>query len=257
MPYMIITKSPFAEMFPRLFELKDADPNPTHPDTYLQHLAERLENEHIRYVYGKIERPLGVLDVQAWRDLKERALPLLTVRDEKRGWRDLFDTLNEAKGYAFLRSIACTDVAFIKRQNKKTPDLRAMLDGSPVLCEVKTINISQEEADRRDRVHHGEIRAFNVPAHVTPQLLQKVTSTLESAVGQLDHEDPDRTARRIVFTVLNFDDSVCDYQAEYIGDIDAHLLANPVVDTELVFCPASNLFPDRRFTMRSATVVEI
>ena len=39
-PYMIITKSPFAEMFPRLFELKDADPNPTHPDTYLQHLAE-------------------------------------------------------------------------------------------------------------------------------------------------------------------------------------------------------------------------
>ena len=77
---MIITKSPFAEMFPRLFELKDADPNPTHPDTYLQHLEERLENEHIRFVYGKMECTLSVLDAEAWRDLKERALPLLKIR---------------------------------------------------------------------------------------------------------------------------------------------------------------------------------
>ena len=82
---MIITKSPFAEMFPRLFELKDADPNPTHPDTYLQHLAERLENEHIRYVYGGIERPLGVLDAEAWRDLKERAPPTLLVAHCEQG----------------------------------------------------------------------------------------------------------------------------------------------------------------------------
>ena len=66
-----------------------------------------------------------------------------------------------------------------------------------------------------------------------------------------------RTARRIVFTVLNFDDSVCDYQAEYIADIDGHLTVNPVTDAELVFCPASNLFEGRRFSMQSATVVEI
>ena len=184
-----------------------------------------------------------MLDAESWRDLKARLLPLLTVRDEKRGWRDLFDTLNETKGYAYLKSLGCADVTFIKRQNKKTPDLGATLDGGRVLCEVKTINISQAEADRRDRVHRGEIRVFHVPVHVTPQFLQKVTSTLESAVRQLDHEDPERTARRIVFTVLNFDDSVCDYQAEYIGDIDAHLLANRVTSADLVFCPAEQSFP--------------
>jgi hypothetical protein len=117
--------------------------------------------------------------------------------------------------------------------------------------------MSQVEADRRDRVHHGEIRAFHVPVHVTPQMLKKVSSTLEHAVEQLDHEDPPRTARRIVFTVLHFDDSVCDYQTEYIADVDVHLLANPVAGAEPVFCPASNLFAHRRFTMRSATVVEI
>ena len=73
---------------------------------------------------------------------------------------------------------AATEVAFIKREDKKTPDLRAMLDSNRVLCEVKTINMSQVEADRRDRVHHGEIRAFHVPVHVTPQMLKKVSSTL-------------------------------------------------------------------------------
>ena len=168
----------------------------------------------------------------------------------------MFDILNEAKGYAYLRRIGCTDVAFIKRDDKKTPDIGAILDRNRVICEVKTINISQGEADRRDRVHHGEVRAVKVPVHITPQLLQKVSSTLEYAIEQLDHEDPQRTARRIVFTVLHFDDSVGDYQEEYIADIDAHLLVNPVAGAELVFCPASNLF-ERRFTMRSASVVEI
>ena len=92
----------------------------------------------------------------------------------------MFDTLNESKGYAYLRSIVCTEVEFIKRQDKKTPDLRAMLDGNPGFCEVKTINMSQVEADRRDRVAHGEIRAFRVPFHVTPQMLQKVSATLDT-----------------------------------------------------------------------------
>ena len=253
-----ITQSPFAEIFPRLHELKEAVPDPTHPDAYFRHFAERIvESEHVRHLYMKVERPLRVLDPEAWRDLKDRAPLYLMVRDEKRGWQALFDTLNESKGYAYLRSIGCTDVAFIKRDSKKTPDLRGMLDGNRVVCEVKTINMSQAEADRRDRVHHGEIRAFKVPMHVTPQMLQKVSATLGRAVEQLDHEDPQQTARRIVFTILHFDDSVCDYQTEYIADIDAHLLANPVAGVELVFCPGSNLFPNRRFTMRSATVVEI
>ena len=146
-----------------------------------------------------MERPLDVLDAEAWHDLKERAVPVLTASDRTRGWQALFDTLNESKGYAYLGNIGCTSVAFVERRTKKTPDLRALLNSDRVLCEVKTTNISQDEADRRERVHHGEIRAFDVPQHVTPQLRHKVSSTLEHAVEQLDHEDPQRTARRIVF----------------------------------------------------------
>ena len=85
--------------------------------------------------------------------------------------------------------------------------------------------------------------------------MDKVTDTLAHAIEQLDHEDPSREARRIVFTVLHFDDWVGDYQAEYIAQLDDHLAANPPDGAELVFSPASNLF-ERRFQMRSATIVE-
>jgi hypothetical protein len=254
---MTITASPFGEMFRCLYELKADVPDPTHPDAYFQDFEGRIgQSEHVRYQFMKIERSLQMLDPDAWRDLLERATPLTMKRDGKRGWQSLFDTLNESKGYVHLIHLGCSNIAFIKRDNKKTPDLRAVLDGRHLLCEVKTINVSQDEADRRDRIHRGEIFVTSVPTNVTTGMLNKVSSTIADAVEQLDHEDPSRTARRIVFTVLNFDDWVGDYQTEYIAQLDTHLAANPVEAAELVFCPASNLF-ERRFKMRSATVVEI
>ena len=156
----------------------------------------------------------------------------------------------------YLIHLSCSNIAFIKRKNKKTPDLRGILDGRHLLCEVKTINVSQDEADRRDRIHRGEIFVTSVPTNVTTGMLNKVSSTIVDAIEQLDHEDPGRTVRRIVFTVLNFDDWVGDYQTQYIAQLDAHLAANPIEGAELVFCPASDLF-EGRFTMRSAAVVKI
>ena len=244
-------------MLPRLFELRDSVPDPTHPDAYFQHFEERLESEHVRELFMKVERSLQTLDAEAWHDLKERAIPNLTVRDGGRGWQKLFDTLNEAKGYAYLRRSGCTDIAFIEpAKNKKTPDLRASHDGTPLLCEVKTINVSKDEAERRERIARGDIFVTKVSNEVTAEMLQKVRATLEHGITQLDGEDPERRARRIVFTILTFDDWVGDYQTEDIAQLDAHLLAQPVTGAELVFCPASNLF-ERSFTMRSASIVEI
>ncbi|MGH8622123.1 MAG: hypothetical protein ACRET3_08310, partial [Burkholderiales bacterium] len=102
---------------------------------------------------------------------------------------------------------------------------------------MKTINISTDEADRRERIHQGEMIGTSVPTSVTIKMLDKVTDTLTRAIEQLDREDPMRTARRFVFSVLHFDDWVGDYQTEYIAQIDAHLVASPVQGAELVFCP--------------------
>ena len=83
------------------------------------------------------------------------------------GWQALFDTLNEGLGYAYLHSIGCTNIAFLPRADKRTPDLAANPGALRVLCEVKTINVLKDEADRRERTRQGEFKAFSVPTGVT------------------------------------------------------------------------------------------
>lgn len=248
------TQFRFRKMLPRIYELKDMA-DASHPDAYFQNLEEGLDTQKSkRAAYGNLERQLVFLDEEAWGDLKERAALVLQRREEGWGWRSLFDVFSEARGFGYLASIGCTKVRFIPRTKGKTPDLGAVRDGSPVLCEVKTINISKDEAGRRQRISGGAMVASATSLHVGEGFLNKLTTTLEHAVEQLDGFDPDRKAQRIVFTVVHFDDWVGDYQPQYFAEMDAHLSLNPVSGAELVFCAASNLF-ERAFTMTSATVL--
>ena len=90
--------------------------------------------------------------------------------------------------------------------------------------------------------------------------LAKLRATLADALKQLDAADPECLARRMIFTMLHFDDWVGDYQPQYIAQVEAHLLQHPVdgakVDrrAQLVFCLGSNLF-ERSFMMKSATIL--
>ena len=112
---------------------------------------------------------------------------------------------NEARGYVHLQRCGL-GIAFIPPADRKTPDLRAILTGAPVLCEVKTINISQDEAEHRERVAQGVFEVSSTPGQVTAGMLSKVTNDIADGLAQLDSEDPHHAARHIVFTVLNFDD---------------------------------------------------
>jgi hypothetical protein len=141
----------------------------------------------------------------------------------------LFDVLSEARGFGYLQSIDCTAVHFIKRIGGKTPDLGGVRNGGQVLCEVKTINISQDEGERRRDLTQGGVIDSNTSLHLGENFLRKLSATLEHAVEQLDGVEPERRGRRLAFVVVHFDDWV-------------------------VFCPARNLFA-RTFTMRSATVL--
>jgi hypothetical protein len=239
----------------RVFELKDALSDPASPDAYFKNFEESLEEiDQKREAFRRVEASLSLLDVDAWRTLKQSAAAQLTRRRAGRGWQDLFDVLSEARAYAYLRSIRCSEIRFLKRENRPTPDLEAIHDGRRLLCEVKTVNISDREAERRQRVYSGTPVASKTPTVLGPQYLAKLSKTLASAVQQLDAADPERTARRFVFCVLHFDDWVGDYYPEYFREIDGHLLTHPLDGAELVFLLPNNLF-GRSFPMRSATVV--
>ena len=100
------------------------------------------------------------MDMSSWKNLKERAFPYLCKFDNGRGWQQLISILNEAYAYKYLIDIGCEKVAFIPTQKEKTPDLEGYLQNQMVLCEVKSIGESDNEADRRaeQKVRNSSIK---------------------------------------------------------------------------------------------------
>ena len=239
-------KYSFRIELPRIYELKDLV-DPSHPDAYFQNFEETLEVWVASCAFRELEDRLAALDDAAWQDLKKRAAPLLTKRSTGRGWRELFDILrSETRAFGYLQSIGCTGVHFIiTRKNRKTPDLGASQDGRSVFCEVKTVNISCDEAEKRSRGRGHYSVVSSRSQDVSDGFLKKLSCTLAAAVGQLDAADPKRQARRVIFTMLHFDDWWGDRQARYIAQIDEHLMQRPVDEAELVFCVKPNIFGER------------
>lgn len=135
---------------PRIFELYDLITTPRPPSAYFQNFEQSLlEIPQKLKQFRDIERDLQGLDADGWAFLKSEVAPLLVARDPKRGWQALFDKLNQAKAFNHLKEAGYQNIRFVPPsavRGQQTPDLQA--DGA--LCEVKTINISEVEADRRD-----------------------------------------------------------------------------------------------------------
>jgi hypothetical protein len=97
------------------------------------------------------EKRLRQLDERSLEQILERIAPLRDLYDRSkiRTWMPLFDILNEAKGYELLRKLRYSSVSFIPRSESgrtpKTPDLHGNAAFGEALCEVKTINLSDEE----------------------------------------------------------------------------------------------------------------
>jgi len=145
------------------------------PDSFFYKFDRSLEADpEKRKTLDDVEADLSCLDEAAWNVLRSQAAKYL-LRNPKSGWEPLFNTFNEAKGYRHLRALGCTDIAFVPpRYDRKTPDLKARLDGRTVLCEVKTIT--------------------------TPCTGAKLLKVLTEAKAQLDGFDHD--ARKVIFIVL-------------------------------------------------------
>lgn len=50
---------------------------------------------------------LQQLSKSSWEILKKKAFDYLTARDGNHGWQQLISTLNEVRGYIYLREIGC------------------------------------------------------------------------------------------------------------------------------------------------------
>jgi hypothetical protein len=230
--------SRFQWELPRLHELKDCIPNPEAPDAYFQNFEENLADSHIREVYLRWEWALQVLDAEAWKQLKTEIVPRLTQRTKGRGWQPLFDTLGEARGYAYLKAIGCTVVRFIPRSTGPTPDLEGTIASDRLLCEVKTINASAAEIEARTNLP----RVRSLPIDLPTQFFIKLSTKIEEAKSQLLCHDPHTEAKHLVYLNINFDDLFAECKERYFRQIDEHLSDKPISGVRLIICNDYTLF---------------
>jgi len=162
----------------------------------------------------------------------------------------LFDILNQARAYNYLKDIGCSRIRFISRINgSQTPDLEATLESSRVLCEVKTINISQEEVYAREK---PKVRSRAI--QLGDGFFKKLQSDIDKAKNQFDAYDQGSGARRIVYINPCFDDFLGEMKVAYFQQIDEYFLENPVQGIELVFHNDRTPF-HKDLHMKTATVV--
>lgn len=239
----------------RVYELRDLIEDPSNPHAYFQSFEETIRTESSkRQVWLAREREFNRLDDDSWEFLKTEALPYLTSRDRLRGWSQLISMLNQARGYNFLVDQGYRNVRFIPRATAKsmeTPDLEAEAGPTKVLCEVKSLQISLTEAERRAS---GGIGTSTV--QLEAGFFNKLTSDLVKARRQMHSFNDSPGTRRIVFVVPDFDDFLGEYKQSYFEQIDAFLASDPVPDMDVVFYNQRTAFHSQVALKHAAVVNE-
>lgn len=235
------TLTPFPEFIngqnlPRLFELADIN---TAFSGYLKDSDIPALIPVKRKVLCDFEADLSALDGEAWAFFKEKtqykscleggysqkASSNAKVAKEKgydglelpRSWQPLFDLRNEARGYGYLKSIGCGGIEFIpeSKAGRRTPDLKGMLGGQTVLCEVKTINKSDDAVASSffSLVTDGQPR-------LSDGFFNQIDGRVKDAIKQIEDYHFCNNPLMIVYLFLNFDDILGEYLNKYIPQLD-------------------------------------
>lgn len=167
------------------------------------------ESHDVAYEGGQllsIENELSELDIESWCFLKKEAGKFCVISDKERGWAQLFEKLNEAKGHGFLKSKGYSKISFIPRSNKngvKTPDLKGERDTSIALCEVKTKSISDYLINS---IHNRTVT--RPQENITVGLKGSLISIFEEATDQLNSYTKYPNPEKYIYLIIVYDHEV-------------------------------------------------
>lgn len=229
----------FRDQLPLVYELKDLIEEPNSPTAYFQNFENSINDDisgpSKMRIWERREQEFQKLDKDSWNFLKDKALPYLTTGlPNGRGFEQLISALNEARGYICLMDMGCSGIQFIPESNKSgenRPDLEGKLDGAIVLCEVKTLHISDKEVKRRRGREAGETQSL-----LCDGFFNKLRDCIKTARGQMISyaTNDTRNVRRIVYIILYFDDFLCEHKVTYYEQIKLYLSNNPFPEIEIV-----------------------
>jgi hypothetical protein len=190
----------FASNFPRLFELYERS-NKDEPKNYFN-FKELFPIAYLgKQAYWEIERVISRLDSTAWERLSKKTLASVTADDPSRRYHQLFNHLNEARGYTYLLDEGYSRIEFIEDPTGKSADLVGTNDGSTALLEVKTVN----QSDKDIRIEAlGNNKAIKVDPLISEKFKTRIKRSIKNARKQL-YSYKQRVDRKIVFLFIEME----------------------------------------------------
>jgi hypothetical protein len=166
------------------------------------------------------DNALRALDEDSWLIFSEKAFEAFPGTQGVRGKSQFFNLLNEALAYEYLVRQKFSNIRLLPATpKKKTPDISYYAKGTECYCEVKTISVSDNELRR---LHTGEVFDCSIYSTLPPQFLEKLDSTIKTAIAQLDSF----TSPGLVYIIANFDDISLDHYDTYKHQISEFLERN-------------------------------
>lgn len=169
--------------------------------------------------YKTYEDAFGTLDDESWRILSGKAIEQFQNHRNGNWKQGFFNQLNEAFAYRYLKSMGCLDVKFLHEDGAICPDISYMDGLDQAFCEVKTINISDDEIGRR-----AEKRFSNTPqgGSLDAKCINKLNNTIDTAVQQMSK----RGSVGLVYILMHCDDfwleHIDRYEEQISECIEAH-----------------------------------
>ena len=242
------------QRYPLIYELIDAIEDRKSPSVYFRDFESEIEESPSKArIWAAREALFASMDRLSWEALRSEADPYLTAKDAiGRGWSQLIAILNQARAHNYLKRHGCLEIAFVARSSKsrtKTPDIKASFVGQEVLCEVKTLEISDDEVKARK-----EMLGRNIQWELPPQFLAKLSKTIVKAQSQLHSYRASLQSECIAFLVMNFDDWLGEYKSTYYRQIDEHLRGRGSEECRVVIYNETTAFHSQ-ISMANAEVV--
>jgi hypothetical protein len=214
----------------RLTELSKlaVEKDPDGPNYFQGFEAQIRSSPGLVHVYEQLEADLQALDADSWDALKNKCISCVSAMHPKRGWQQLFDILNEAKGYHLLRGLGYSNVSFLPHGDDLSPDLLGVRGSETALVEVKTFHKSDDAIGRQKTFGRDSLTFEQMPALYDDRFKNKLRAVLDKARSQLLAGDRDGRCRKIAYILIEPDPPLIPERCDQIQRVLAEIRPDDV-----------------------------
>jgi hypothetical protein len=180
-------------------------------DQFFDQLDHRLvSTPGVAKQYAEYEDAFEIIDDESWKILMVKAVNHFLDHRKGQLKQGFFNQLNDAFAYRYLVSSGCQDVAILAEDGLPCPDISYRDNaGNRRFCEVKTINISENEIARRSSKQI--FSSTSLYGTLGPTCIKKLSEAMDMAAKQMDA----RGGIGLTYILMHFDDCTLDFLESY------------------------------------------